>query len=216
LAYSPDWKNVHARGVYADAEMIKDLGHEEALKQVMTAAYLSGILTYSLAMPDVHWSYGFPIDGVAAPDGDEGSSRLEAPPTTSTEGSDCWAHGGYGLRRELRLGESANNHLLNHYVFQQVFGVAAYSLRLMDDVCHNIAEREKHDVNGEGTLGVCTPQGYDVCPPPHHPHVPETYREVGQPMLIPEDMGGAHTSWRAPSELWKRPGARPVMVLAAS
>lgn len=34
-------------------------------------------------------------------------------------------------------------------VFQQVFGVAPYSLRLMYDVCHNIAKREKHDIEGK-------------------------------------------------------------------
>jgi tRNA-splicing ligase RtcB (3'-phosphate/5'-hydroxy nucleic acid ligase) len=58
--------------VYADAEMIKELGNEEALKQVVNVAHLPGILKCSLAMPDVHWGYGFPIGGVAALDWDEG------------------------------------------------------------------------------------------------------------------------------------------------
>jgi tRNA-splicing ligase RtcB len=58
--------------VYADAEMIKELGNEEALKQVANVAHLPGILKYSLAMPDVHWGYGFPIGGVAALDWEEG------------------------------------------------------------------------------------------------------------------------------------------------
>jgi tRNA-splicing ligase RtcB len=58
--------------VYADADMIQELGNEEALKQVANVAHLPGILKYSLAMPDVHWGYGFPIGGVAALDWDEG------------------------------------------------------------------------------------------------------------------------------------------------
>ena len=58
--------------VYADAEMIKELGNEQALTQVANVAHLPGILKYSLAMPDVHWGYGFPIGGVAAFDWDEG------------------------------------------------------------------------------------------------------------------------------------------------
>lgn len=58
--------------VYADAEMLEELGGKEALKQVANVAHLSGILKYSLAMPDVHWGYGFPIGGVAAFDWNEG------------------------------------------------------------------------------------------------------------------------------------------------
>lgn len=58
--------------VYADAQMIKELGNEEALKQVANVAHLPGILKYSLAMPDMHWGYGFPIGGVAALDWEEG------------------------------------------------------------------------------------------------------------------------------------------------
>jgi tRNA-splicing ligase RtcB len=58
--------------IYADAEMIEELGNQEALRQVANVAHLPGILKYSLAMPDVHWGYGFPIGGVAALDWDEG------------------------------------------------------------------------------------------------------------------------------------------------
>jgi tRNA-splicing ligase RtcB len=69
----PQSGNMRVPGiVYADTEMIKQLGNEEALKQVANVAHLPGILKYSLAMPDVHWGYGFPIGGVAALDWDEG------------------------------------------------------------------------------------------------------------------------------------------------
>ncbi len=58
--------------VYADAQMINELGNVEAFRQVANVAHLPGILKYSLAMPDVHWGYGFPIGGVAAMDWAEG------------------------------------------------------------------------------------------------------------------------------------------------
>lgn len=45
---------------------------DEALVQVANVAELPGIVDYSMAMPDFHWGYGFPIGGVAAFDFDEG------------------------------------------------------------------------------------------------------------------------------------------------
>ncbi len=59
--------------IYISEKMIKEnLKDGEALKQVMNVAYLPGIQKYSLAMPDIHWGYGFPIGGIAATDLDEG------------------------------------------------------------------------------------------------------------------------------------------------
>ncbi len=53
--------------VYISQKMIeKGLKDDEALKQVANVAQLPGIEKYSLAMPDIHWGYGFPIGGVAA------------------------------------------------------------------------------------------------------------------------------------------------------
>ncbi|HSN13529.1 MAG TPA: RtcB family protein, partial [Anaeromyxobacteraceae bacterium] len=46
---------------------------DAALRQVANMAHLPGILRFSLAMPDYHWGYGFPIGGVAATDADEGA-----------------------------------------------------------------------------------------------------------------------------------------------
>jgi tRNA-splicing ligase RtcB len=46
---------------------------DPALEQVANVAHLPGILRFSLAMPDIHWGYGFPIGGVAAVDPDEGA-----------------------------------------------------------------------------------------------------------------------------------------------
>jgi len=58
--------------VFADEHMLRQIGEEQALEQVANAATLPGIVGYSLAMPDIHWGYGFPVGGVAAFDLDEG------------------------------------------------------------------------------------------------------------------------------------------------
>jgi tRNA-splicing ligase RtcB (3'-phosphate/5'-hydroxy nucleic acid ligase) len=46
---------------------------DPALEQVRNVAHLPGILRFSLAMPDIHWGYGFPIGGVAAVDAERGA-----------------------------------------------------------------------------------------------------------------------------------------------
>ncbi len=59
--------------IYISQKMLEhNLFDDEALKQVMNVAHLPGIEKYSLAMPDIHWGYGFPIGGVAATDIDDG------------------------------------------------------------------------------------------------------------------------------------------------
>lgn len=52
--------------VYADAAMAAEIEKDPALDQVADVAMLPGIVRASLAMPDIHWGYGFPIGGVAA------------------------------------------------------------------------------------------------------------------------------------------------------
>jgi len=52
--------------------MLQDILHEQAPEQVANVAFLPGIVDYSLAMPDIHWGYGFPIGGVAAMRLDDG------------------------------------------------------------------------------------------------------------------------------------------------
>jgi tRNA-splicing ligase RtcB len=58
--------------VFASSEMMEDIRQDESLQQVANVAHLPGILEASLAMPDIHWGYGFPIGGVAAMDAGEG------------------------------------------------------------------------------------------------------------------------------------------------
>jgi tRNA-splicing ligase RtcB len=52
--------------VYATRRMLTDLSRDNAHQQVANVAHLPGIVGHSLAMPDIHWGYGFPIGGVAA------------------------------------------------------------------------------------------------------------------------------------------------------
>ena len=58
--------------VYADATMMAEIRDDQALQQVANVAHLPGIVGASLAMPDIHLGYGFPIGGVAAMDAEDG------------------------------------------------------------------------------------------------------------------------------------------------
>jgi len=62
-------------------------------------------------------------------------------------------------------------------------------LRLVYDVAHNIAKFEKHRVNGKEKEVCVHRKGATRAFPPGHPEVPEIYRDVGQPIFIPGDMG---------------------------
>src|SRR6185503_10482694 len=59
--------------VWASERRMAELRDDPALTQVANVAHLPGIVGHSLAMPDIHWGYGFPIGGVAAVDAEEGA-----------------------------------------------------------------------------------------------------------------------------------------------
>lgn len=54
--------------VFASKPLIVKAKDDRAIDQVANVAHLPGIVGYSIAMPDIHWGYGFPIGGVAATD----------------------------------------------------------------------------------------------------------------------------------------------------
>ncbi|MFH1453731.1 MAG: RtcB family protein [Armatimonadota bacterium] len=58
--------------VFADDKLMKQMEKEEAVQQLANVACMPGIVKQAVAMPDIHWGYGFPIGGVAAFDMDEG------------------------------------------------------------------------------------------------------------------------------------------------
>ncbi|HOM28345.1 MAG TPA: RtcB family protein [Deltaproteobacteria bacterium] len=64
---------MRSRGlVYANRAIERTIEHDNVLQQVVNVACLPGIIGPSIAMPDIHWGYGFPIGGVAAFSLDEG------------------------------------------------------------------------------------------------------------------------------------------------
>jgi tRNA-splicing ligase RtcB len=58
--------------IFSDERMLRHIQDEQSLEQVANVAFLPGIVGRSLAMPDIHWGYGFPIGGVAATRVDDG------------------------------------------------------------------------------------------------------------------------------------------------
>src|SRR5688500_5793681 len=58
--------------IFADEPLMELIRADEAAEHVSNVAFLPGMQHASLAMPDIHWGYGFCIGGVAATDPDEG------------------------------------------------------------------------------------------------------------------------------------------------
>ncbi|MEX1013184.1 MAG: RtcB family protein [Waddliaceae bacterium] len=58
--------------IIATEELLNQCDIEQPLEQVRNVATLPGIVGHSIAMPDIHWGYGFPIGGVAATDARSG------------------------------------------------------------------------------------------------------------------------------------------------
>jgi tRNA-splicing ligase RtcB len=88
----------------------------------------------------------------------------------------------------------ANRQMITHWVreaFERVFKKSAKDLGLfvIYDVAHNIAKIEEHMVNGKRVKVCVHRKGATRAFPPGHPAVPADYREIGQPVLVPGDMG---------------------------
>jgi len=87
----------------------------------------------------------------------------------------------------------ANRHMITHYVreaWKKILGEKE-ELKLLYDVAHNIAKAEEHEVNGEKMKLLVHRKGATRAFPPGHPEIPERYREIGQPVIIPGTMGTA-------------------------
>jgi tRNA-splicing ligase RtcB len=88
----------------------------------------------------------------------------------------------------------ANRQVVTHWVRQTMeeeWGLTPnqHGVRVVYDVCHNIAKVETHVVNGERRRVCVHRKGATRAFPAGHPEVPEAYRDVGQPVLVPGDMG---------------------------
>ncbi|MGH2723598.1 MAG: RtcB family protein [Actinomycetota bacterium] len=90
----------------------------------------------------------------------------------------------------------ANRHVLTDAVresFEAVFGRAAreMGLHLVYDVAHNLAKLEEHEVDGRARELCVHRKGATRAFGPGHAELPERYRAVGQPVIIPGSMGSA-------------------------
>lgn len=88
----------------------------------------------------------------------------------------------------------ANRQCLMHLtreVFERIFnaGPKELGMDLIYDVAHNIAKLERHKVDGEERLLCVHRKGATRAFPAGHPDVPERYKKIGQPVIIPGDMG---------------------------
>ena len=88
----------------------------------------------------------------------------------------------------------ANRQMITHWIretFEHFFKrpYEELGLELVYDVCHNIAKIEEHTYNGKKVRVCVHRKGATRAFPPGHPDVPPAYREIGQPVLIPGDMG---------------------------
>jgi len=87
-----------------------------------------------------------------------------------------------------------NRQTITHWVretFQEVLEMAPKDLQLdlVYDVCHNMAKIETHEVDGKQRKLCVHRKGATRAFPPHSRLIPEAYQQVGQPVLIPGDMG---------------------------
>ncbi|MCL0097784.1 RtcB family protein [Dehalococcoidia bacterium] len=88
----------------------------------------------------------------------------------------------------------ANRQCITHWTREALSGIFGRSprelgLRQVYDVAHNIAKIEEHAVDGKGLLVCVHRKGATRAFPAGHPDVPAAYKDVGQPVLIPGDMG---------------------------
>ena len=88
----------------------------------------------------------------------------------------------------------ANRQLITHWArraFAKALGTSEQTLNMqvVYEVAHNIAKIEEHNVNGERRTLCVHRKGATRAFGPHHPAIPKDYRDIGQPVLIPGDMG---------------------------
>ncbi len=119
--------------------------------------------------------------GISLPD-----RQLACAPIRSKEGQDYLAAMACAANYAF-----ANRQLITHQVrqaFREVFG-PGLEIGIVYDVAHNIAKMETHQVDGRPRRLCVHRKGATRAFPAGHPEIPEAYREVGQPVLVPGDMG---------------------------
>ncbi|OGC43574.1 RNA-splicing ligase RtcB [candidate division WOR-3 bacterium RBG_13_43_14] len=122
--------------------------------------------------------------GIAVPD-----QQLACAPIDSPEGKKYFAHMACAANYAW-----ANRQCIMHWVresFEKVLGKSAENLGLylIYDVAHNIAKFEEYEVSGKIKKLCVHRKGATRAFPPGHPDIPSDYQAIGQPVLIPGDMG---------------------------
>lgn len=101
----------------------------------------------------------------------------------------------------------ANRQMMTYYIrraWRAVLGEKT-ELKLLYDVAHNIAKIEEHEIGGQKMKLIVHRKGATRAFPPGHPEVPEKYRSIGQPVLLPGTMGTSSfvcTGTEASKETW--------------
>jgi len=124
--------------------------------------------------------------GIKVPD-----RQLACAPVNSTEGQDCFAAMSAGANYAW-----ANRQMILHWVresFERVFNRSSEDLGLdvVYDVCHNICKQEEHTIDGRRSKVYVHRKGATRAFDTSRAEVPQKYRGIGQPVLIPGDMGSA-------------------------
>src|SRR5438309_7161060 len=107
--------------IFANEHLLQQIRLDQAPEQVANVAFLPGIQYASLAMPDIHWGYGFCIGGVAATDPDEGG---------------VISPGGVGYDINCLCGDSL---VLHTYGYTRPIGDMARDWRTADLACYDLA-----------------------------------------------------------------------------
>jgi tRNA-splicing ligase RtcB (3'-phosphate/5'-hydroxy nucleic acid ligase) len=115
--------------------------------------------------------------------------QLACAPIDSPEGRDYLA----AMRAAANFGFT-NRQMIMHWsreTFMRVLGLSPRDLgmALIYDVAHNIVKFEEHEVDGKKMTLAVHRKGATRAFPPGHPETPELYRDIGQPVIIPGDMG---------------------------
>lgn len=169
-----------------DEQAAKVMGLEEGLLTIMIHSGSRG-LGYQVCedhlkiLRDVPKKYGIDL-----PD-----RQLVCAPVESPEGEHY-----LGAMRAAANYAWCNRQIMTHLareVFSDVFDVPAEQLgmHLVYDVAHNIAKMEPYDVGGKQTDLCVHRKGATRAFPAGHPELPDRYRNIGQPVLVPGDMGRA-------------------------
>ncbi|SCP97672.1 RtcB family protein [Anaerobium acetethylicum] len=143
----------------------RGLGHQVATDYVKIM--MSSMEKYGISVPDRELAYA-PFD---SPEGQRYYAAMAA------AANFAWA----------------NRQIITHKIreaWESVLGRDA-RLTLLYDVAHNIAKIEDHEIDGKSRKVIVHRKGATRAFGPHHPEIPEAYRVVGQPVIIPGSMGTA-------------------------